>query len=201
MSTNALPETVAVRFEPASAAQDVATVEAIAALVNAVYDVAESGLWADGAQRTSPAEVAELIADGQIATARAGGRLVGAVRFRSLDSEVAEFGMLAADPEWRGRGVGRDLVAFAEASAAASGHRTMQLEVLVPRTWTHPSKEFLRAWYARLGYRVERVTHLEELYPDLAPLLATECDLEVSRKPLVGASTRENTTRSSPSVQ
>jgi hypothetical protein len=29
----------------------------------------------------------------------------------------------------------------------------MQLEVLVPRQWSHRSKEFLKAWYTRIGYR------------------------------------------------
>ena len=184
VSPNTSSRTVIVAVEPADTAGDAATVEAIAALVNRVYEHAEAGLWADGAQRTSSREVAELVADGQIATARVGDRIVGAVRLRPLDQDVAEFGMLAADPEWRGLGVGRELVAFVEARAAASGHSIMQLELLVPRGWTHPSKEFLRAWYGRLGYREVRTTHLEELYPDLAPLLATPCDLGVYRKAL-----------------
>ena len=187
MSTNAPAETASVAVEPAEAAGDASTVEAIATLVNRVYEQAEGGLWADGAERTTPSEIAALVADGQIATARLGDRVVGAVRLQALDADVAEFGMLAAHPEWRGIGVGRELVAFAEARAATSGRTAMQLEVLVPRHWTHPSKEFLRAWYDRLGYRIERVTHLEELYPDLAPLLATECDLVVYRKPLAPA--------------
>ena len=184
VSTNAPSGMVSVAVEPAGAARDAATVEAIAALVNRVYEQAEAGLWAVGAKRTTATEVAALVADGQIATARVGDRLVGAVRFRALDPDVAEFGMLAADPGWRGFGVGRDLVAFVEARAAASGHSSMQLELLVPREWTHPSKEFLHAWYGRLGYREARTTHLEELHPDLAPLLATACDLVVYRKPL-----------------
>lgn len=181
---NASPGTAVVAIEPAATARDDVAVATIAALVNRVYEQAESGLWADGAQRTTPAEVAELVAAGEIATARVGDRIVGALRLQSLDADVAEFGMLAADPEWRGLGIGRDLVAFAEARAAATGHSSMQLELLVPRGWTHPSKEFLRGWYARLGYREVRTTHLEELYADLAPLLATECDLVVYRKPL-----------------
>jgi hypothetical protein len=28
----------------------------------------------------------------------------------------------------------------------------MQLELLVPRDWRHPSKEFLKSWYGRRGY-------------------------------------------------
>lgn len=170
--------------EPAESAADAALVGLVADLVNRVYDEAEAGLWRPGAERTNPADIAALIADGQIATARDSDRVVGSVRLQALDADTAEFGMLAADPELRGRGIGRELVAFAEALAAARGARTMQLELLVPTTWTHPSKEFLRGWYERIGYRVVRTGHLAELYPDLAPLLATECDLLVLRKRL-----------------
>jgi ribosomal protein S18 acetylase RimI-like enzyme len=171
-------------FEPPESAADADVVAAIAELVNRVYDEAEAGLWRPGAERTTPADIAGLIADGQIATVRAGNRVVGSVRLQSLDAGTAEFGMLAADPELRGLGIGRELVAFVDALAAERGAGTMQLELLVPTTWTHPSKEFLRAWYERIGYRVVRTGHLAELYPDLAPLLATECDLLVFHKSL-----------------
>lgn len=173
--------------EPPESAADAGLVASIADLVNRVYDEAEAGLWRPGAARTSAAEIAAHIADGQIATARDGDRVVGSVRMQSLDAGTAEFGMLAADPELRGRGIGRELVMFVEALAAERGARTMQLEVLVPTTWTHPSKEFLRDWYERIGYRVVRTGHLAELYPELAPLLATECDLLVFHKPLEAA--------------
>ncbi|MEI5584613.1 MULTISPECIES: GNAT family N-acetyltransferase [unclassified Agromyces] len=173
-----------VALEPPESATDAELVAAVAGLVNRVYDEAEAGLWRAGAERTRPAEIAQLIADGQIATARLGGRVVGSVRIRRLDAGTAEFGMLAADPERRGLGIGRELVAFAESLTAERGARTMQLELLVPTSWTHPSKAFLRTWYERIGYRVVRTAHLAELYPDLAPLLATECDLLVFHKPL-----------------
>ena len=62
----------------------------------------------------------------------------------------------------------------------------MQLELLVPRTWRHPSKVFLDGWYRRIGYRVIRRTSVEELQPDLAPLLATPCEFAVYEKPLYG---------------
>jgi hypothetical protein len=61
----------------------------------------------------------------------------------------------------------------------------MQLEVLMPRHWTHPSKEFLKAWYARIGYRPVRTGHFDESYPELAPLLATPCDFVIYHKDLV----------------
>ena len=51
-----------VRIAPAVAAKDTALVHELTGLVNRVYAVAEEGLWADGAPRTTPAEMAELIA-------------------------------------------------------------------------------------------------------------------------------------------
>ena len=60
----------------------------------------------------------------------------------------------------------------------------MQLELLVPLTWSHPSKEFLDDWYRRIGYRVVRRTSVDLLQPELAPLLATPCEFVVYEKPL-----------------
>jgi hypothetical protein len=60
----------------------------------------------------------------------------------------------------------------------------MQLELLVPRHWRHPTKAFLAAWYGRRGYRLVRTTAFDESYPHLAPLLATPCDLQVHQKEL-----------------
>jgi hypothetical protein len=55
----------------------------------------------------------------------------------------------------------------------------------VPRTWSHPSKAFLKAWYERIGYELVRIGTIDEAYPDLAPLLATECDFLIYTKKLV----------------
>jgi GNAT superfamily N-acetyltransferase len=173
-----------VRIAPAGAAEDTALVHELAGLVNRVYAVAEEGLWADGAPRTTPAEMAELIAAGQIAVARMEERIVGAVRIQRLDSSEAELGMLVSDPAHRGTGVGRELVRFAERWGREQGMDTMQLEVLVPRQWAHPSKEFLKAWYTRVGYRPVRTGQFEESYPELAPLLATPCDFVIYHKDL-----------------
>jgi ribosomal protein S18 acetylase RimI-like enzyme len=173
-----------VRMAPAAAAEDTALVNELAALVNSVYALAEEGLWADGTPRTTPERMAALIAAGQIAIAWAGERIVGAVQIQRLDTGEGEFGMLVADPAHRGRGVGRELVRFAERWSREQGLDTMQLEVLVPRQWPHPSKEFLKAWYTRIGYRPARTGQFEESYPELAPLLATPCDFVIFHKSL-----------------
>lgn len=158
--------------------------ERITALVNAVYATSEEGIWQREATRTTAAEVAGLVDAGEVAVARLGGRVVGAVRVQGLTARTGEFGMLAGDPEHRGIGIGRALVTFAEDHCRAHGMTAMQLELLVPRAWSHPSKVFLDAWYRRIGYRVLRRTSLDELYPDLAAQLATECDFVVYEKRL-----------------
>jgi GNAT superfamily N-acetyltransferase len=182
MSTNGIM--IDVRMAPAAAADDTALVNELAALVNSVYALAEEGLWADGTPRTTPDRMAEQIAAGQIAVARTDERIVGAVRIQRLDTGEGEFGMLVADPAHRGQGIGRELVRFAERWSREQGSDTMQLEVLVPRQRSHPSKEFLKAWYTRIGYRPVRTGQFEQSYPELAPLLATPCDFVIYRKSL-----------------
>lgn len=174
----------AVRVEPlARDAGDDAAAE-VTDLVNRVYAVAEEGLWRDGAARTTRAETTAYIRRGEIAVARSAGRLVGSVRIQQLGGGVGEFGMLAADPGHRGVGIGRQLVRFAERQIHDRGFDTMQLELLVPKTWTHPVKQFLHDWYTRIGYRIVRTGGIEEQYPALAPQLATPCDFVIYHKRL-----------------
>jgi ribosomal protein S18 acetylase RimI-like enzyme len=179
----ALPP-IEVQQLPPAASDDAELMERITDLINDVYAVAEEGLWVQEATRTTVAEVAGLTRAGQIIVARLGGRIVGCIRVQRLDDGTGEFGMLAADPAHRGVGVGRELVRFAERKSTAEGLRTMRLELLVPRDWTHPTKESLAAWYTRIGYRVTRTGTIDEAYPDLAPRLATPCDFVIYHKDL-----------------
>lgn len=169
---------------PATKAADDAFVAEVVDLVNLVYTDAETGLWLDGAARTDPAEVAAIISAGELVAARLDGRLIGCVRVQSIDASTGEFGMLVASPAHRGAGIGRELVAYAERWARSRGLATMQLELLVPQTWTHPVKDSLRRWYTRIGYERVRTGHLAEAYPDLQPQLATPCDFVIYHKPL-----------------
>jgi SAM-dependent methyltransferase/GNAT superfamily N-acetyltransferase len=169
---------------PRASAEDPIVVAEIAQLVNRVYEVAEDGLWVEGATRTDDADIADQIRRQELMTARLGGRIVGAVHVQQLDADTGGFGMLAVAPDLRGTGIGRDLVSFVEGWARDRRLSGMQLELLVPREWSHPWKERLRDWYIRLGYRVVHTGRLGELYPALEPRLATPCDLLVFRKEL-----------------
>jgi hypothetical protein len=60
----------------------------------------------------------------------------------------------------------------------------MRLELLTPRNWTHPSKEFLKKWYSRIGYAPYATESLETTHPHLVQELATECEFTVWHKSL-----------------
>lgn len=175
----------AVRLLDVAASRDTELIGQLAGLINDVYAIAEDGLWRDGATRTTAAELVELIAAGQIAVAaNPDGLLVGAVHVHEISGDTSEFGMLVAAPAQRGTGIGRALVDFVERDSRERGRRAIQLELLVPRDWPHPSKEFLKSWYGRIGYRIIQTRNLEDTHPHLAPLLATPCDVEVHEKRL-----------------
>jgi ribosomal protein S18 acetylase RimI-like enzyme len=180
----AVAPTIDIRLLPPEAGDDAIVVQQIADLVNLVYADAERGLWRDGAARTTTREVTDQIHAREIAVARLDDRIVGAVRIQQLDATTGEFGMLTAHPAHRGSGIGRELMRFAERTSRATGADSMQLELLVPREWTHPVKEFLAAWYQRAGYRLVRTGTIDEAYPALAPRLATPCDFQIYRKAL-----------------
>jgi GNAT superfamily N-acetyltransferase len=165
--------------------EDAGLADQLSQLVNAVYEVAEAGLWREGAKRTTVAELADEIRAGEIVVATRNGDVAGCVRVHDVDEDTSEFGILVSAPEERNTGVGRALLDHIEARARERGQRAMQLELLVPREWTHPMKEFLKEWYGRRGYELVALRAMDVAYPHLAPLLATPCDLQVREKRLV----------------
>lgn len=161
-----------------------ADIVAVADLVNAVYEIAEAGMWQPGTTRTDPHEVAGFAAAGTVRVARIDGCIVGCIRVVAIDETTAEFGMLATDPAVRGAGIGKLLVSDAEKNCIASGFRTMQLEVVRPRERPHESKEFLDRWYTRLGYVADGISSLDDRHPELVVALAVPCETVTYRKPL-----------------
>lgn len=75
------------------------------------------------------------------------GELVGCVQVNGKDGDLAYLGMLSVDPERQGGGIGRQLIAAAEAEARTTfGSTRMEMTVIVQRTE-------LIAWYIRCGYQ------------------------------------------------
>ena len=148
-------------------------------MINEVYDDAESGMWKRKSTRTNPAEVERLLRAQALILAEIDGALVGSVNVNLMGDGVGEFGMLVADLNHRGMGIGSALIDHAENWARDMACHTMRLELLTPRNWTHQCKEFLKNWYSRIGYKPQAPESFEILHPELVPELATECDFTV----------------------
>ena len=117
-----------------------------------------------------------------------------------VTTRIGELGMLVVDPSYRRQGLGRRLMEAAEdwwrqqvVQGDLSGKDTvtsprcanqMQLELLTPRHWKHPFKEFNKVWYQKMGYVALQTEPFERDFPHLVPLLATECDFTIWRKTL-----------------
>lgn len=154
-------------------------VDLIFTLINSVYDQAEEGMWQFHGTRASLSDVRTMLSEQSLILAEKNGEIVGSTKIGRHDDICAEFGMLVADPNLRGSGIGTALVSAAEHWAREGGHKVMRLELLTPRHWSHPSKEFLKKWYSRLGYIPGETVAFNK-----AEHLATECDFTVWKKQL-----------------
>jgi len=158
-------------------------------MVNEAFAQSEKGILAEGATRTSAADMTAFTKAGEIAIASQDDHTLGCIRIRQLDNGLCQFGMLASDPCHRGVGIGRELIRFAERKARDSGCGIAQLEVLVPVGWEHPAKEFLDHWYSRAGYEFTSTAPIAEFDPDLPPRLTVPCQFRIYRKD-IGTSSR-----------
>ncbi|UNI17380.1 hypothetical protein JDV02_003723 [Purpureocillium takamizusanense] len=188
------PDDITIGFAPPPASRDVDLTARVAALVNKVYFDAEAGIFHDGYHRTSSAEIAQFIQDQHLVLARlnhhgaspsaGAGDVIGCVYVKTLSPTLGDFGMLALDETYRGGGLGRDLVRFAEGHCRRIGCTKMQLELLVPTTFEHALKTRMQAWYLRMGYRIVKLGSFQDEYPALAPLLTGPADYKIFEKDL-----------------
>ncbi|WP_158437754.1 GNAT family N-acetyltransferase [Naasia lichenicola] len=153
-------------------------------MVNAAYAVGEAGMWRPDTPRTTPDDIAELIAAGELLVAHRRGDALGCVRVQPLDDATWGFGMLAVAPDNQGGGTGGALVDAAEEHAREGGAATMQLEILTPTDAVNPNKARLQRWYAARGYALDRSDAVEDHLPELVPLLAGPCTYDVWRRRL-----------------
>jgi GNAT superfamily N-acetyltransferase len=132
-----------------------ADVHRIVALVESAFrgDASRAGWTTEadllGGRRTGPDEIAAILAapDQRLLVARDpdGGLLASVVLRR--DGVAAWLGMLAVRPSLQGAGIGRRVVAAAEAWVAGEWQaQRMRMTVIVQR-------QELIAWYERRGYR------------------------------------------------
>lgn len=81
--------------------------------------------------------------------------LVAVLLLKPMDAAIVKMRQVAVAPEWQGRGVGAQLVRFAEEFARAKGYRTI---------YAHARSTALR-FYVRHGYVVEGEEFIEVTVP------------------------------------
>lgn len=117
---------------------------ALRRLINVAYAV-ERG-FVDG-ERIDAAEVTACAERGHFLILDGGpGEIAAAVQVRIEDDGAGTIGLLAVAPDWQGLGLGRRLIAVAEALCTALGCPSVQLQIVNLRQELGP-------WYRSQGYR------------------------------------------------
>lgn len=169
---------------PTTAAGDAALVDDLTARINAAYGAAEEDLWVPGKDRIERERVAEIVRSGEMAVARIDDAVVGSIRVREVEAGVGYFGLLAVDPAAQGRGIGGELIRFAEELSRRRGAEWIELRLLVPREGADPGKNRLYEWYVRLGYEEVERGDFSESHPAAMDAWRTPLDVLTMRKPL-----------------
>jgi ribosomal protein S18 acetylase RimI-like enzyme len=117
--------------------------EEVARIINSAFEIERE--FRSG-ERTSAAEVRELMRREVVLVAEQEGRLAGVVDVR-VDGTTGYFGMLAVDASARRAGVGRALVEAAEEFCRRAGCTVMTLS-------TGEERHELFPYYRGMGYRV-----------------------------------------------
>src|SRR5690606_25276554 len=113
-----------------------------------------------GGARVTAADVVPLVDAGECLVLADASGVVGCIHVSTTGGQ-GYFGMLAVAPGRQGQGLGRRLIAEAEARARTAGCTTMRIMVVNLRT-------DLLAFYERLGYTptaTEPYTHRRVLQP------------------------------------
>jgi GNAT superfamily N-acetyltransferase len=124
-------QNVTTRF-PSASALGADHIKRRSALINAVYDDADAGRWQRKGTRTNPAEVERLLRAQALILAEIDGVRVGSVDVHLLSAGVGAFGMLVANRNPRGTGIGSARVDRAEDWARDMACHTMRLARLTP---------------------------------------------------------------------
>ena len=164
--------------------QDI-NVTALVNMINAVYRTAEDEIWQKEHLRVSAERLTEIIDRKELLIATVNNEIAGCIHLEPMDNTLYKFKMLAANPKYKGTGIGSRLVGFAEDIAKELGAKTMQLELLVPTEFIHQDKVFLHNWYSKIGYLKKSTHSVDYCHDGISQFLKVDCEAIVYQKPLI----------------
>ena len=127
------------------------------------YAQTEIEIWGENYSRISRNEYEDLIQKGEVYFSFDGNSVNGCIQISSVDDTTFSFGLLAVDFNQKGKGIGRELIAFVENVARNNGGEKMILEILKPAKIEVEFKNILHKWYTRLGYQYEETKSFLDL--------------------------------------
>ncbi len=137
------PSQESIRLATSVRAAGPADVPALVALINLAYEIERFFVEGD---RTDEDEIAAMQRVGHfLVLDRSDRRGLAAAVYIRIDGGRGYFGMLSVAPDLRSHGLGKRLVAVAEALCVARGCTAMDLQIVNLR-------EELGPWYRSLGY-------------------------------------------------
>ncbi|NRA11619.1 MAG: GNAT family N-acetyltransferase [Crocinitomicaceae bacterium] len=152
------------------------------------YAITEKEIWGDNYSRLSLDEFKELIAANEVYLARLEKEIVGSIHVSRQNDETFSFGLLSADFERKGLGIGRKLIKAVENHAISENAKFMNIEILRPSNIDLPQKKQLDEWYKRQGYIYLNSMSFVERKPDKAEkalALITASQFDCYQKELV----------------
>ena len=129
------------------------------------YAITELQIWGENYTRISKTEYRELIAKNEIIFARIDNQIVGCIHYFKKDDSIYSFGLLAADFNKRGMGIGRTLINYVEKHSINKGALYMDLVILRAKNFEIENKVALKNWYQRLGYEYSSSHSFLEIEP------------------------------------
>ena len=106
-------------------------------------------------ERIDLAETLDHFAKGTFLLAESAGKFAGC-NYVEVRGSAGYFGLLSVDPDWQGRGLGRELIEQAEDFCREAGCSLMQIRVLNHRTELPP-------FYQKLGYATAGTEEVEQV--------------------------------------
>jgi GNAT superfamily N-acetyltransferase len=123
-------------------------------IITIAYAETEKEVWGDNYMRISKTEYVKHIDDGEILVAYMDGVVVGGVRHYRKNDDTYSFGLLGADFNKSGNGIGRALILEIEKLAHKAKMRQIEIEILRAIDYNVQSKNIISEWYQRMGYNL-----------------------------------------------
>lgn len=130
------------------------------------YAETEKEIWGLNYKRIDKSSFRDIVDKEEVFLAYIEDRVVGCVRLIKLNKNTYSFGLLAADFNEKGLGIGSKLVAKAEEKAKSLGAKQMKIEILKAKDIEVKSKKELHNWYTRLGYEFIKTESFVVLKPE-----------------------------------